>query len=182
MAKSGKKNSAFLSGMRGGEKSKGVEESKTSAPDAATGGEAVQGPSKEIGDSAGVDLPAYTSGMRGIEKPKQKSGNAATLSSEDPDGGPAKHIAPNKQAPGTVVGDPEGVVGEGHDHIPMSMSEGQKRSDASAAYKMAKPGAGMSLESPIVNDVPQLDEDDTHINVKIPKSSLGKRHRDPLSR
>ena len=78
MARDPRKNSAFDSGMRGREKPKISEaHGQTMGSEAGSnmGGEKKQGPNAIVGDPDGVTQndSAYSSGMRGAEKAKQKA-------------------------------------------------------------------------------------------------------------
>lgn len=168
MARDPRKNSAFDSGMRGREKPKvqaahggtmGSEEASNK------GGENKQAANTVVGDPDGVELnnSAYSSGMRGMEKPKQQAAESGGGS-----GG-----GESKQTPGGVVGNPDG-----HDDAASGKRAGvnsaHMQSTAAGAHKAASntedaitSGQG---ESGILGE-----EDDTHINIRIPKASLKKK-------
>lgn len=179
-----RKLSAFESGMRGSEKPKVTpEHGHNQVNQGEKGGEHVQKPKGEIGDPGGVDLPAYTSGMRGMEKPKQKTAEGATDStgnSKSDFGGGER-----RQGANSVVGTPKGVGlsgteakyenslgeprGEGR-----TVSEGEAQKKASEAYKLGIPGNNTEAATSEVEPI-GAEEDDTHINVRIPKASLKRK-------
>jgi hypothetical protein len=162
MARDPRKSSALDSGMRGREKPKASSSS----------GEAVAGPGKTIGDPDGVGLSAYTSGMRGAEKPKQKAASGAAT--QQPKAGEA---GGNRQQPHSTVGKPGGHDDVGQD--PGSgVSDAALRSASQAANKMGGPGE--NLEDAAQGNDPDSngilgEEDDTHINIRIPKASLKRK-------
>lgn len=176
MAKDPRKSSAFDSGMRGREKPKiqsgnGRGESGTQGPQAAAGGENVQGAGKQIGDSKGVGLDAYTSGMRGIEKPKQKSVDEAMMTTGD-NVAAGNLSGSKKQGPNSVVGKPEGENPEGQGKR-SGVQDSSLQSSTSSAYKIGIPGN--NTEAAAAGMEPSAEEDDTHINVRIPKASLKRK-------
>lgn len=176
MARDPRKSSAFDSGMRGREKPRvqsgnGRGEQGTKGPDGGTGGENVQGAGKTVGDSKGVGLDAYTSGMRGPEKPKQKSADAAIQSTGD--NVAAGNLSGSmKQGPNSVVGKPEGenpeLTGKRS-----GVQDGSLQTSTSSAYKVGIPGN--NTEAAAAGMEPSAEEDDTHINVRIPKASLKRK-------
>jgi hypothetical protein len=138
MARDPRKNSAFDSGMRGREKPK-VSEShgKTKGAEEASrkGGEHKQGANSVVGDPDGVTHtdPAYTSGMRGMEKPKQKSASGdANMFAEDG----STMGGESKQGPNTIVGHPKGHddAASGQRH---GVSESSMRNSGKDAYRWA---------------------------------------------
>jgi len=145
------KMSAYSSGMRGGEK-----------PKHAGGGESKQGEGTKVGDPDGVGLDAYSSGMRGPEKPKQKGAEVATMS-------PTGNGGESKQAASTVVGNPKG-----HD-TSQSVGKSLQPSAAQASAKDAHSMDENSLETSTASAYPEAEEDDTHINVRIPKASMKRK-------
>lgn len=179
MARDPRKGSAFESGMRGREKPKS---SSTNAGEAAYSGqgapkvgsgpgESIAGPGKTIGDPNGVDLSAYVSGMRGNEKPKQK--DASGSANQQPGGGAA---GGNRQDPHSTVGKPGGHDDAGQG-ARAGVSQGQMRNSGDDAKKMGI--AGNSTENAADgSELPEGilgEDDDTHINLKIPKSSIRKK-------
>lgn len=180
MARDPRKSSAFDSGMRGREKPKvqsgnGRGESGTQGPKAGGGGENVQKPGTQIGDSKGVGLDAYTSGMRGPEKPKQKSADAATMTTGD--NVAAGNLSGSKQqGPNSVVGKPEGEGSAETTSITgkrTGVGDSQLQNSTSSAYKVGIPGN--NTEAAAAGMEPSAEEDDTHINVRIPKASLKRK-------
>jgi hypothetical protein len=174
MARDPRKSSAFDSGMRGKEKPK-ADASATAQPDGASGSESRQAAGKTVGDAGGVDLSAYTSGMRGREKAKQK--DAAGAATQQPKAGEA---GGNKQQPHSTVGKPGGhsEAGKGDRS---GVSAGSARSAAADAYGMGRnDNAANSSEEAAAGHEPSGEgilgeEDDTHINIRIPKSSLKRK-------
>lgn len=166
MARDPRKGGAFDSGMRGKEKAK-----------PSSGSENKQSAGNSVGDPRGVDLSAYTSGMRGPEKAKQKdaSGSANKFAEEGSTMG-----GESKQGPDTVVGHPKGHSDAAHGNR-TGVSDGDKRSKASDAYGMGRnDNAVNSSEAAAQGHQPSGEgilgeEDDTHINIRIPKSSLKKK-------
>jgi hypothetical protein len=162
--------------MRGREKPKvqsgnGRGEQGTKGPDGGAGGENTQGPGKTVGDPKGVGLDAYTSGMRGPEKPKQKSVDQAMQTTGD--NVAAGNLSGNrKQGPNSVVGKPEGenpeVAGKR-----TGVGDNQLQSSTTGAYKIGIPGN--NTEAAAAGMEPSAEEDDTHINVRIPKASLKRK-------
>lgn len=91
---------------------------------------------------------AFTSGMRGSEKP--------------PSHGPRGNIGnPDGETPGSLPG-------------AQATPNPTLQQHTSDAYKIGD-AAGASTENAAEQVAPTVEEDDTHINVKIPKSSLGKK-------
>lgn len=181
MARDPRKAGAFDSGMRGKEKPK-VEgntggDRGARGPTGGTGSETHQAAGKTVGDSAGVDLSAYTSGMRGIEKPKQKaaSGDANKFAEEGSTMG-----GESKQGPSTIVGQPKGHNDAGKG-ARKGIDDGALRSKASDAYEMGRNSSAVnSSEEAAQGHEPSGDgilgeEDDTHINIRIPKASLKRK-------
>ncbi len=175
MARDPRKTSAYESGMRGAEKPK-VQSGNTGGdrggrgPAGSPGSESSQGAGKTVGTPNGVDQSAYMSGMRGMEKPKQKSPAAAT---DHPSGGGGEH----KQGPNTVVGEPGGHNDAGTG-ARAGVSAATARSRGQDAYGLGIPGNNTELSAagadpgsePIMGE-----EDDTHINIRVPKASLKKK-------
>lgn len=181
MARDSKSNSAFASGMRGREKPKvagshgrtmGQEEAN-----AKPGGENKQGPATTIGNPDGVDHtdPVYSSGMRGLEKGKQKpaakdGGTAGTATFGQARGSASG--GENGQKPNTMIGNPDGT----------DTSQGGPRSGISDAHmQTAGPGAkeigipGNNTEQAAIGNAIGAEEDDTHINIRVPKKSITKK-------
>jgi hypothetical protein len=176
MARDPRKNSAFDSGMRGREKpaiqnphggTKGQEDSGKS------GGESKQGPSTQVGNPDGVDLSAYSSGMRGPEKPKQKSASGdANKTPGGPSGGE------NAQGGGKVIGQPKGHDDAGQG-ARKGVNDAHLQAAAKGAHELGIPGNNTEDASQRVEPEGEAgilgDEDDTHINLRIPKASLKKK-------
>jgi hypothetical protein len=185
MARDPRKNSAFDSGMRGREKPK-VQSGNTGGdrgargPDGSSGGESVQEAGKTIGDPNGIDHmdSAYSSGMRGMEKPKQKGAESgANKEVQGPE------VAGNRQEGDSHIGEPRGEESwSPNDRGPKKgVNDGQVRGTAEDAYKMGNDGNAVnSSEEAALGHEPQGEgilgeEDDTHINIRIPKASLKKK-------
>lgn len=179
MARDPRKGGAYDSGMRGREKPK-VESGNTGGdrgargPDGSTGSEHKQSAGKTVGDSNGVDLSAYTSGMRGPEKSPQKdaSGSANLFAEKG-----SKMGGESKQGPNTIVGHPKGHDDAGQGPR-KGVDDGTLRSAAKSAYTMG--GPGQNLEDAAVGHEPDGEgilgeESDTHINISIPKKSLKRK-------
>jgi hypothetical protein len=177
MARDPRKNSAFESGLRGREKPKVADSHGSTAVNDNAGGESRQAAGKTIGDPGGVDHmdPAYSSGMRGMEKAKQKPASGA--GNEQPSGGVQ---AGNHQKPHSTVGDPAGHNDAGRGER-KGFGDGAARGSGEDAYAMGNDGnAANSSERAAEGKEPQGDgilgeEDDTHINIRIPKASLKKK-------
>jgi hypothetical protein len=176
MARDPRKNSAFDSGMRGREKPKVQEAHGSTKVNDNAGGENKQGAGKTIGTPGGVDLSAYSSGMRGIEKPKQKSAADGATYGQGKEGAGGGE---NKQAPDTRVGNPDGHndAARGKRH---GVDEGGMRNAGSDAKKLGIPGNNTEEASQSAHPEGEAgilgDEDDTHINLRIPKASLKKKN------
>ncbi|HLW79300.1 MAG TPA: hypothetical protein VKU44_06840 [Terriglobia bacterium] len=112
-------------------------------------------------------LSAYDSGMRGSEKPR------VTESSKESGG-------ESKQGAGTKVGSPDG---DGLAAFSSGMRGGEqprkKGADGANADQQTDQagelGAGGNLEDASQQAAPEAHEDDTHINVRIPKSSIRRK-------
>lgn len=178
MARDPRKNSAFDSGMRGREKPKVEDAHGQNAVNDNAGGESKQGPGKSIGEPGGVDHTdaAYSSGMRGMEKPKQKT--AAAGANEEVRG---SVVAGNRQEANTHVGEPSGHNDAGRGER-KGFGDQQAKKKASDAYSMGNDGnAANSSETAAEGEEPSGDgilgeEDDTHINIRIPKASLKRKN------
>lgn len=171
MAKDPRKQSAFESGMRGSQKPKiqsgnGRGEEGTKGPDGGSGSENRQQAGSTVGDSKGVGLDVYSSGIRGSEKPKQKSAAAATLATGNEAG-----KGSSKQGPNTSVGNPKGD--NTAQSLGKSTDDSTLHAHASDAYKLGIPGN--NTEQASQGEPIGAEEDDTHINVRIPKASLKRR-------
>lgn len=161
MARDPRKNSAFDSGLRGREKPKA----------SSGGGESKQGPNSTVGTPDGASVDAFSSGMRGSQKP---ASGAATQHVEGTAGGE------NKQGVNTIVGQPKG-----HDDAEMGPKKGVTdshfQSTAKAAHDFGVAGSNNSTEEAAGQSHPMGEEgilgeeDDTHINVRIPKASLKRK-------
>lgn len=185
MARDPRKDSAFSSGLRGREKPKvqgahGGTFGQENAGTSAAGGEHKQGASTTVGNPDGVNLndSAYSSGMRGMEKSSQKSGASATFGQQREGSGGGE----NKQGPDTQVGKPDG-----HNDAERGPTKGVMdshiKSAAEDAHKMGAAGSNNSTEHaasqshPTGGDEAGIlgEEDDTHINIRIPKASLKRK-------
>lgn len=175
MARDPRKSGAFDSGMRGRETPK-VQTGNTAGgargPSGSPGSESAQAPGRTVGDPNGVDLAAYTSGMRGVEKPKQK--DASGSANRQPRAGEA---GGNRQKPHSTVGKPGGHDDAGQGER-KGVSDGALRSKAQDAYSMGGPSE--NLEEAAQGGDPEGngilgEEDDTHINIRIPKASLKRK-------
>jgi len=150
MARDLKKFSAFDSGMRGSEKPRVSESSN--------GGESKQDAGTKVGEPDGEGLSAFSSGMRGSQKPPASA-------TRGPKGGGGE----SKQGAGTVVDEPNGTA---------TAKRGSQSTSASAANGAAQDAHAMdenSLELSPDHQGPEAHEDDTHINVRIPKSSIKRK-------
>lgn len=151
-----RKGAAFASGMRGREKPKVADShGADTGTDAAGGGEKKQAPGAVIGQPDGVPHTdsVYSSGMRGLEKGNQKP--AAQGGTEGPAGNPD---GDNTAKRGAVSG----------------VSDAQIQSTAKDAGKMGIDGN--NLEQASQGEPIGAEEDDTHINIRVPKASISKRH------
>lgn len=191
MARDPRKQGAYDSGMRGREQPK-VKSGNTGGdrgargPDGSTGSESKQQAGKTVGDSNGVDLSAYTSGMRGIEKPKQKSAGgdpkSRTGANKFAEQG-SKEQAGNRSEPNGVRGQPSGEPSWSKDDRgpKRGVADSHVRSAASDAYDLGRnENALNSTERAAEGKQPDGEgilgeEDDTHINIRIPKASLKKK-------
>lgn len=175
MARDPRKGSAFDSGMRGREKPKIADaHGKTAAPKGDSAGNEKQHAGGRIGDNTGVDLSAYTSGMRGPEKPKQKPAAGAANYGQGSEGSAGGE---NRQAPDTQVGNPDG-----HNDAGTGKRAGVDAAGLRSAGSNAKElGVGSNLEQASQSAEPEGqagvlgEEDDTHINLRIPKASLKRK-------
>lgn len=140
-----KANSAYDSGMRGREKP-GTK----------------QGPGGKVGNPAGE---AYSSGMRGSEKPKETPVNddAATSATGNAGGAGSSH-----QAPGSSVGNPKGQ--DTSKNIAAAMSDKTAQAHTAAAHN-----ADASTEHASQGNEPSFEEDDTHVNIRVPKTSFKRK-------
>lgn len=185
MARDPRSGSAFTSGMRGREKPKvqgahggtyGQEK------EGSAGGESKQGPDKQVGNPDGVNLndSAYSSGMRGMEKSKQKSASGGATWGQDKEGNPG--TGSNRQDPDTRVGNPDGEQSwSSADRGPKKgVADSHLQSTAVASHKLGIPGnnteAASQKVAPIGAEGILGEEDDTHINIRIPKASLKKKN------
>lgn len=156
MARDPRKNSAFESGMRGREKPKVNEAHGDNAVNDNPGGEMKQAAGKTIGQPGGVDHTdsAYSSGMRGMERPKQKAASGAA--NLEPGGNDAK----------AATGQRSGF------------EDAQVRKTPGMAQEMGADGNSTEEAAEGMDDEPEGilgEEDDTHINVRIPKASLKRK-------
>jgi len=152
MKKFAGKNSAFDSGMRGKEKP-------------ASEGESKQGPKTKVGNPDGE---LYSSGVRGNEKPKETpvEDAAATLTTGDAGGAGA-----TKQTPNSSVGVPGGQ--DTSKTVGAALGGAAAQAHTSAGYKVGS--AGNNLESAAAGHEPSFEEDDTHLNIRVPKSSFKRK-------
>jgi hypothetical protein len=183
MARDPRKNSAFDSGMRGREKPK-VDSGNTGGdrggrgPDGGAGSESKQMAGKTVGDANGIDHtdPVYSSGMRGLERPKQKS--AAGGANKEVKG---PEVAGNRQEGDSHVGEPMGH-NDAQRGVRHGVSESSMRDSGENAYAMGNDGNAVnSSEAAAEGHEPSGEgilgeEDDTHINIRIPKASLKKKN------
>jgi hypothetical protein len=177
MARDPRKNAAFDSGMRGSQKPKVQAAHGGTAPtQGSADGNSKQQPGGRIGDNTGVDLSAYTSGMRGPEKPKQKPASGAANFGQEKEGASGGE---NKQGPDTRIGHPDGHNDAGtgprrgvqDSHLRQTPSDAKKLGipgNNTEAASQGQPGDGAEG---ILGE-----EDDTHINIRIPKASLKKKN------
>lgn len=149
MARDPRKASAFDSGMRGSQKP--------------SGGESKQGPRSKVGNPDGE---AYSSGMRGGEKPKEQPVEDAAATQAT---GNAAGAGSSRQGPNTSVGNPKGE--DSSKTIAGAMSGKQTQSATSGAYK---PDTS-NLEAASQGQDPQFEEDDTHLNIRVPKTSFKRK-------
>lgn len=188
MARDPRKNSSFDSGMRGRQKPQvtnahggtfGQEDEGKAAGEL----KSKQGPDTQVGNPDGVGLSAYTSGMRGPEKPKQKSANGGVGNMGDANMGVEDGSTmggENKQGANTIVGQPSGhpEAGKGPRK---GVTDDHLRSAAKAAYGLGDTGSDNNTENSAMGE-PGVgaegilgEEDATHINIRIPKASLKKK-------
>lgn len=178
MGRDPRKSSAFDSGMRGREKPK-ISDSHGGTmgqqDKGSSGGESKQGAGSQVGTPDGVDLSAYTSGMRGPEKPKQKpAASGATYGQEHEGAGGGE----SKQGPDTRVGHPDG-----HNDAGMGkragIDSGALQAHAANAHTQGIDGNNTedaaSHAAPLGQPGILGEEDDTHINIRIPKASLKRK-------
>ena len=169
-----RKNSAFESGMRGREKPKVQESHGGTKVNDNAGGESRQEAGKTIGEPGGVDHTdsAYSSGMRGMERPKQKS--AAAGANKEVRG---SEVAGNRQEPDTHVGDPAGH-NDAERGARKGVHDSHLHATAKEAYELGIPGNSTEEAADYQPGGEGIigEEDDTHINVRIPKASLKKKN------
>lgn len=183
MARDPRKGGAFDSGMRGREKPKvqGAHGGTFGQEDSGVGGgEKKQGASTTVGNPDGVNLndSAYSSGMRGVEKAKQKSASGDATFGQENSG---SHGGENKQGPSTIVGNPDGHNDAARGKR-AGVEGGQMQSAAKDAHSAGAAGSNNSTENAASESHPEGDagilgeEDDTHINIRIPKASLKRKN------
>ena len=186
MGRDSKQNSAFASGMRGREKPKIASShggTMNPPPTHDPLGNEKQEPGKSIGMPGGIDHTdsVYSSGMRGLEAGKQKkaqqgrgvAGDAGYGQSEKSAGGGENHQKAN-----TTIGNPDGERGSAND-APLKGQQGgvddaHIRTTGTKAYKLGIPGNNTELASSAADPI-GAEEDDTHINIRVPKKSITKR-------
>lgn len=182
MSRDGKKNSAFASGMRGREKPK-VASSHGGTMVNDNGGENPtstqrQEPGKTIGMPGGVDQtdPVYSSGMRGLErgsqKPAAKDGGTAGTATFGQARGSASG-GENAQKANTMIGNPDGTDTSGRG-ARSGVSDAHLQSTAKSAHDLGIPGNNTEAASQGTDPI-GAEEDETHINIKIPKKSITKK-------
>jgi hypothetical protein len=144
-------SAAFDSGMRGKDKP--------------SEGGSKQGPKTKVGNPDGE---LYSSGMRGQEKPKEApvEDGAATLATGDAGG-----AGSSKQAPNSSVGNPKGE--DASKAVGAVLGGGEAQAKTSAGYKVGIPGN--NLEHAAAGHEPSFEEDDTHLNIRVPKTSFKRR-------
>jgi hypothetical protein len=147
MAKDPRKSSAYDSGLRGRETPK-------------DGAGTKQGPSTKVGNPDGEGATAFSSGMRGSQKPPAKASPSQM-------GNGGEHC----QEPGSVIGQPGGIdtAGEGKR---AGVQPGEMQASAGEARNSMDEN---SLERSAAGMSPEADEDDTHINIRVPKSSIRRK-------
>ena len=162
MAKDPRKMSAFESGMRG------RETPKTKRAAGKANGEADL---KLVQDTAPGKADAYSSGMRGMETESSKSPDTV------PAGAPRRRAEdktdPAAAAASTFSDVEESDLPAGSDGHGQTMSSETARGRAEAAYQLGTPGN--NTEAAAAGDQPWAEEDDTHINIRVPKASLKKK-------
>lgn len=180
MSRDGKKNSAFASGMRGREKPKvsGSHGGTMGQEDSGSGGgENKQGPSTTVGNPDGVPHtdPVYSSGMRGLERGSQKpaakdGGTAGTATFGQARG--SSSGGENHQQANTMIGNPDGTD---------TSQRGARSGITDAHMQTTGPGAkeigipGNNTEQAAIGNAIGAEEDDTHINIRVPKKSITKK-------
>lgn len=172
MARDPRGGSAFTSGMRGREKPKIAGShggTMGTEADSKAGGESKQGPNAVVGNPDGVGLSAYSSGMRGSEKPTQKSASGSATYGQQREGSGGGE---NRQAPDTQVGKPDG-----HNDAATGERKGVTDSHLQSTVNDAKKMGieGNNTEQAATSVGPSFEEDGEHIYAKIPKASLKKR-------
>ena len=182
MARDPRKGAAYASGMRGREKPKVAEaHGRTMGQEdshAGADGNSKQGPGKVIGNPDGVSPndSAYSSGMRGLETGKQKpaaraGGTAGTATFGQARG--SKSGGESHQEANTMIGNPDGTD-TARMEAPSGVSDAHIRGTAEEAYKLGIPGNNTE-QAAQGGDPIGAEEDDTHINIRVPKSSITKR-------
>lgn len=170
-------NSAFESGMRGREKPKIQGSHGRNAVNDSPGGESRQAAGKTVGEPGGIDQTdaAYSSGMRGMEKAKQKSAEGGANQQMQ-----GSQAAGNRQEADTHVGEPMGH-NDAERGVRHGVSGSTMRGSGEQAYGMGNNGNAVnSSESAAEGHEPDGEgilgeEDDTHINIRIPKASLKRK-------
>lgn len=178
MARDGKRNSAFASGMRGREKpTVAGSHGDTKVPTGAAGNEK-QHAGGTIGDSGGVDHtdPVYSSGMRGLErgsqKPAAKDGGTAGTATFGQSRGSSSG-GENAQKANTMIGNPDGTD-TSQKGARSGISDAHLQSTAKSAHDLGIPGNNTEAASQGTDPI-GAEEDDTHINIRVPKKSITKR-------
>ena len=146
-----RKNSAYASGMRGQEKPKVASAHGGTwgqQKEGTKGGQNKQGPDTMVGDPDGVSHrdPVYRSGMRGLEKGKQKPASS-TASGTGANYGQTTSGSPqpagNKQKADTFIGNPDGEpgwAGSKAKGVKNGVGDAAIRSKPAGAYKLGIPG------------------------------------------
>ena len=185
MAKDPRKMSAFESGMRG------RETPKTKRAGGKGNGEASAEPAQ---DTAPEKADAYSSGMRGVEEDKRKvlrltktkscaqddsgsgkSSSRVAAATHDPAAAPRRRAedktgqaAANASSNGEEIDLPADSDGHGQ-----TMPSESARRRAEEAYTLGIPGN--NTEAAAAGEEPWAEEDETHINIRVPKASLKKK-------
>ncbi len=179
MAKDPRKMSAFESGMRGRETPKPAV--TKSSPKRVAGKSEGKAGNDDVRESAAGKFDAFTSGMRGKEV-KGHETFYPRASDGIPAGTRSAKGAPQRRAEDRAeFADPtsdfsdveESDLPEGSDGNGQTMSSDTARSRAEEAYKLGSPGS--NLEAAAAGDEPWAEEDDTHINIRVPKATMKKK-------
>lgn len=178
MARDSKGNSAFASGMRGREKPKVADaHGDTKIPTGSAGNEK-QHAGGAIGDPGGVSHTdsVYSSGMRGLEGGKQKpaakdGGTAGTATFGQARG--SKTGGENSQKANSMIGNPDGTD-TSQQGARSGVSDAHMQTTGPNAHKLGIPGNNTETAA-VAGDPIGAEEDDTHINIRVPKKSITKK-------